>query len=129
MKGQGLGGRVSLNDHVNRFETDRLTRDGDWSEVEVIYSSGSATNASINILHVAMGDGYFDDVKFCELTPVEEPAARDIVGVAGRGEEIFFNHVARCVLCHTLKSQGSTVGPPLDGIATRKDQPHFGEFG
>lgn len=25
------------------------------------------------------------------------------------------------MLCHQLKGQGSTVGPPLDGIGTRKD--------
>jgi len=65
-----------------------------------------------------VGDGYFDDVKLCELLPVDAPVG-EIVGVAKRGEDIFHNHVARCVLCHSLKGNGSTVGPPLDGIATR----------
>jgi len=36
-----------------------------------------------------------------------------------RGEQIFYKHQVACVLCHSLKGQGSTVGPPLDGIATR----------
>jgi mono/diheme cytochrome c family protein len=36
-----------------------------------------------------------------------------------RGEQIFHKHPAACVLCHMLKGQGSTVGPALDGLATR----------
>ena len=80
--------------------------------------SRNVVRTSINILHVALGDGYFDDVKLCELLPVEE-TPKEVVGLAKRGEDIFHNHIARCVLCHSLKGQGSTVGPALDGIATR----------
>ncbi len=94
--------------------------------MEVDYNSGNVTKTSINILHVARGDGYFDDVKLCELLPVDGPAG-DIVGLAKRGEDIFHNHVARCVLCHTLKGQGSTVGPALDGIATRATPEYINE--
>ena len=114
----GLRGKISFNDHTGRAETETVRRDGDWTFVETEYNSGNVTNTSINILHVARGEGYFDDVKLCELLPVEE-TPKEIVGVAKRGEDIFFNHVARCVLCHSLKGNGSTVGPALDGIATR----------
>ena len=115
------GGKVSLNDHIGRVETERVTRrESDWTEVDTTFSSGDRTKASINILHVAKGDGFWDDVKLVELLPLED-ASKPIVADAKRGSEIFFKHAAACILCHTAKGQGSTVGPVLDGIATRKD--------
>ena len=115
----GLRGKISLNDHLGRAETDRVTRDGDWTFVEVDYNSGKTTKTSVNLLHVAKGDGYFDDVKVCELISVDDEASQNVVGDSKRGDQIFHKHVAACVLCHQLKGQGSTVGPALDGIATR----------
>ncbi|MEW6303654.1 MAG: PVC-type heme-binding CxxCH protein [Verrucomicrobiota bacterium] len=127
VKSHALRGKVSLNDHIGRAETDRLTRgESDWIEVDVVFNSGSRTRASINILHVARGDGFFDDVKLCELLPLEEEN-KPIVADARRGENIFHKHVAACILCHSLKGQGSTVGPALDGIATRKDATYIRE--
>ncbi len=35
----------------------------------------SKIEVSINILHVARGDGYFDDMKHCGLLPVDHPAS------------------------------------------------------
>ena len=119
VKAHALRGKVSLNDHVGRAETELLTRDRDWTYVEVDYNSGKQTRTSINVLHVARGDGYWDDVKLCELISEDEIAGRNIVGNAARGDQIFHKHVAACVLCHQLKGEGSTVGPALDGIATR----------
>jgi mono/diheme cytochrome c family protein len=119
VKARGLRGRVSINDHIVRAETERLTRDGDWTRVEVDYSSGDVTRTTINLLHVAIGEGYFDEVKLCELIPLEDDSSKPVAGTAKAGENIFFNHTARCVLCHMLKGQGSTVGPALDGIAIR----------
>ena len=114
----GLRGNISLNDHIGRAQTDRVTRSGDWTEVETIFNSGNRITASINILHVAKGDGYFDDVKLCELVPIED-TGKAIVADVKRGEQLFLKHPAACILCHSLKGQGSTVGPPLDGIASR----------
>lgn len=114
----GLRGNISLNDHIGRAQTDRVTRSGDWTEVETIFNSGNRITASINILHVARGDGYFDDVKLCELVPIED-TGKAIVADVKRGEQLFLKHPAACILCHSLKGQGSTVGPPLDGIASR----------
>ncbi|MFN0126289.1 MAG: PVC-type heme-binding CxxCH protein [Verrucomicrobiales bacterium] len=55
----------------------------------------------------------------------EEPVA---AGDAKRGEEIFLKHpTAACTLCHALGGKGSTVGPALDGIATRKDATYIKE--
>lgn len=120
VKAHGVRGKVSLNDHVSRAETDKVSRETDWVEVETTFDSGKNAKASINLLHVAKGDGYWDDVKLVELIPADEAAL--LAGDAQRGEQLFLKHlVAACVLCHQLKGQGSTVGPPLDGIGARKD--------
>jgi len=114
-----LQGKVSFNDPLGRAETEAVRRrESDWAEVEAVFNSGTRTKASINVLHVAKGDGYFDDVRLCELLPTEEES-RPVVADAKRGAELFHKHPAACVLCHSLKGQGSTVGPALDGIATR----------
>ncbi|MEP6667804.1 MAG: PVC-type heme-binding CxxCH protein, partial [Chthoniobacter sp.] len=63
VKAHAIHGKVSLNDNVGRTETDKITRESDWVEVESIFNSGPKTTASINLLHVAKGDGYWDDVK------------------------------------------------------------------
>lgn len=42
-----------------------------------------------------------------------------VAGDPKRGEQIFYKNQVACVLCHSLRGQGSTVGPPLDGIAKR----------
>lgn len=127
VKGKGMRGRISFNDHINRAETERVTREGDWRQVEVTYNSGNAKVASLNILFVARGEGYFDDVKFCELLPSEDSATQVTAGDIKKGEHIVYNHTARCILCHMVKGNGSTVGPPLDGIATRKDRSYIRE--
>ncbi len=119
VKTHALQGKVSFNDHLGRAETETVRRrESDWTEVEVVFNSGNRTTASINILHVARGDGYFDDVRLCELLPTEEDS-KPVVADAKRGEQLFHKHPAACVLCHSLKGQGSTVGPALDGVATR----------
>ena len=123
----GLRGKISLNDHIGRAETDQVRRDGDWTYVEVDYNSGRNTRSSINLLHVARGEGCFDDVKLCELLSADEDSTARIVADANRGDQIFHKHVAACVLCHQLKGQGSTVGPALDGIASRSTPEYIRE--
>jgi putative membrane-bound dehydrogenase-like protein len=120
VKGKGLRGSISLNDHIGRAVTERISRNGDWFEIETTFDSGDKTTASINLLFVGIGEGYFDDVKLTEITPFGEEKL--VAGDAKRGEEIFWKHpTAACVLCHALNGQGSNVGPALDGIAARKD--------
>jgi len=119
IKGQRVRGKLSLNDHLGRAETDTVRREADWTEVEAVFNSGSRDKASINILLVASGQGYWDDVKLCELLPAEEAAPQTLAGDVGRGRHIFYEHTARCVLCHMVGKEGSTVGPALDGLASR----------
>ena len=114
-----LQGKASLNVHNIRVETDTVRRrDTDWTEVEVEFNSGERTTASVNVLHVARGEAVFDDVRLVELTPADD-AAKLLPADATRGANLFHKHPAACVLCHALKGQGSTVGPALDGIASR----------
>ncbi|MDB6133470.1 MAG: Membrane-bound dehydrogenase domain protein [Verrucomicrobiales bacterium] len=121
------GGKISLNDHLIRAETEKVTRNADWTLVETTYNSGTATKGSINLLHVARGDSHFDDVKFCELVPETETETVS-AGDAKRGEDIFWKHpVAACVNCHMLGGKGSPVGPALDGIASRRDEAYLTE--
>ena len=118
VKAHAIHGKVSLNDHIGRAETDKVTRESDWVEVETIFNSGQKTTASINLLHVAKGDGYWDDVKLVELLPTGDDAV--VAGDPQHGEQIFLKHpTAACVICHSLHGQGGIVGPALDGIATR----------
>jgi putative membrane-bound dehydrogenase-like protein len=122
IKTQGFRGKASLNDHIGRAETTKLTRTQDWTEVDVTFNSKTREKASINLLHVGKGDTYFDDVRLVELIPEIEDDVSKLAGDVKRGEKIFWEHpVAACKNCHMLKGQGSAVGPALDGIATRKD--------
>jgi putative membrane-bound dehydrogenase-like protein len=119
IKTHALRGKASLNDHIGRAETEKVTaRESDWTEVEVVFNSGKRTKASINLLHVAVGDSFYDDVKLCELTLAGE--APVTAGDAARGAEIFAKHpTAACAICHMVGGKGSAIGPALDGIATR----------
>ena len=123
IKTHAFRGKASLNDHIGRAETSpKISRNQDWTEVEVIFNSKDRPKASINLLHVGKGDVYFDGVKLCELISEAEEDESKLVGDAKRGEQIFWEHpVAACKNCHILKGQGSAVGPALDGIASRKD--------
>jgi putative membrane-bound dehydrogenase-like protein len=118
-KSRALQGKISFNVHGTRFETETIRRrDTDWAELEIEFNSGDRTNASVNVLQVARGVAFFDDVRLVELLPVDD-GAKLIAADPKRGEQLFLKHPAACVLCHTLKGQGSTVGPALDGIASR----------
>ncbi len=128
VKVHAFKGKASLNDHIGRAETEHITdKEADWSEVETFFDSGNRTTASINLLHVAKGDSLYDDVKLCEVTG-DTGEEKLVAGDPKRGEQIFFKHPAvSCVLCHMLKGQGSTVGPALDGIASRANAAYIKE--
>lgn len=118
-KTHALQGKVSFNVHTSRIETETIRRrDTDWTELEIEFNSGDRTTASVNVLHVARGDAYFDDVRLTELIPIDD-GSKLVAADPKRGEQLFLKHPAACILCHALKGQGSTVGPALDGIAGR----------
>ena len=123
VKTHALKGKVSFNDHIGRAETEQMkARESGWVEIETTFDSKDRATASVNILHVAKGDGTFDDVRLSELVPTESAEDKVLAGDVKRGEDIFWKHpVAACFNCHMLGGKGSTVGPALDGIAGRKD--------
>jgi mono/diheme cytochrome c family protein len=120
-------GRVGISDRLSRIETERITRNADWTLIESTYNSGNSPKAGIMLSQFGKGDSAFDDVKFCELIPQTEAEDEAVAaGDAKRGEDIFWKHpVAACVNCHALGGQGSAVGPALDGIAGRKDEAYL----
>jgi mono/diheme cytochrome c family protein len=129
VKAQGFKnpGKVSLNDHIGRAETEKVTRPSGWVKVETTFNSKDKPKASINLLHVAWGDSFFDDVSLTELIPADE-ADTLLSGDATRGGQIFRTHpVAGCMNCHMLGGQGSPVGPALDGIASLKDAAYLAQ--
>ncbi|MCX6956225.1 MAG: c-type cytochrome, partial [Verrucomicrobia bacterium] len=118
VKTHAFTGRASLNVHTSRIETEIVRRrESDWTEVEIEFNSGALTTASVNVLHVARGDTTFDDVRLTELSPADD--TKLLAADPKRGEQLFLKHPAACILCHSLKGQGSNVGPDLAGIATR----------
>ncbi len=129
IKAAHIAGNASLNDHIGRAQTPLVKRDTGWKLVQTTFNSQDRTKASINVLHVAIGAAYFDDVSLCELVPKEEPPAEvAAVGDPKRGEDIFWKHpVAACMNCHMLKNRGGAVGPALDGIAGRKDAAYLAQ--
>ena len=98
----------------------------DWNFVEVLFTYEKQEKAQIHLKHWGKGDGYFRQVSLREIK--EDQENENLLGDAKRGEEIFWRHpVAGCVNCHTLGGKGSTVGPALDGIASRKDAAYLVE--
>ena len=119
VKTNAIRGKASFNLHGTRLETETIRRGGtDWTELELEFNSGDRTTASVNVLHVANGEAFFDDVRLVELILADDNAPL-LAADSKRGEKLFHQHPAACVLCHQVKGQGSTVGPALDGLATR----------
>lgn len=111
--------RVIRNANNNRVESDSVRRrDTDWTAVEVEFNSGERTTATVNVSFGGHGEAFFDHVRLVELLPAEDNVAVT-AGDAKRGEQLFHQHPAACVLCHQLNGKGSAVGPALDGIARR----------
>jgi mono/diheme cytochrome c family protein len=118
-----VAGDVTLmEEHSGSRSATISPRETSWIEVETIFNSQDRKMARILLSTAGRGGALFDDIRLCELIPGEALAAQTQPGDAKRGEELFWNHpVASCKNCHVLKGQGNAVGPPLDGIAAKKD--------
>ena len=82
--------------------------------------AAAALRTSMTEVRARKGEVIFDDAKLVELIPLAEAAL--LPSDPKRGEAIFLKHpTAACVLCHALKGVGSSVGPALDGIASRQN--------
>jgi putative membrane-bound dehydrogenase-like protein len=119
VKTKTLSGRINLGEVSSKAETDIIRRrDSDWAEIETDFNTGNRTQATINLVFSGRGEVLLDDVRLSELIPLDDPN-KLIIADATRGAQLFYKHPAACVLCHAVKGQGSSVGPALDGIASR----------
>jgi putative membrane-bound dehydrogenase-like protein len=132
-KGVSGASGALLNVHLTKFQTKAVSGDTEWTQVETTFNSGNRQTVSINALFggygQSTGEAWFDDVKL-NVAGVGGDSGEEklLAGDVKRGEQIFFKHPAvACVLCHVLKGQGSTVGPALDGLATRSDAKYIKE--
>jgi putative membrane-bound dehydrogenase-like protein len=125
IRAKGVRGAVGalLNVHGAGFQTEPVTGNADWTRVETTFNSGDRKSVSINALFggygQSTGEAWFDDLEL-KVSGSAVEAQQPLVGDVKRGEQIFYKHpTVACLLCHTLKGEGSTVGPPLDNLATR----------
>ncbi len=104
----------------------------EWSKVEVTFSSLDRTELTINCLFggwgKSTGKAWWDDVSLheveYEMIAEDEPKLTE--GDAKRGEQIFNTHqIAACIRCHVVDGKGGPIGPPLDGIASRKEKDYL----
>jgi mono/diheme cytochrome c family protein len=117
-------GRALLSERERKVESAAVGGTTDWREVDTVFNSGASPQTDISIsFNARAGEAWFDDIKLTEMIPQSGPAQEAIAaGDAKRGEEIFWkNPTAGCVNCHMLGGKGSTVGPPLDKIASKRD--------
>ena len=105
----------------------------DWTGVQVRFNSESRTEVTLNALFGGWGRSkgtiWFDDVGLVELIPIQDKKAEKLVaGSVSNGRKIFHRHLAAaCIRCHALEGNGGNIGPPMDGIGSRKDRAYLKE--
>ena len=125
------GALLNVHELQKKAMTNALVRHNDWTRVERIFNSGRGGKLSVNLLFggwgTSRGTAWYDDVSLQEMTPVfAEGKAVKLTGDSGRGKKIFHEHqIAACVRCHVVEGKGGPIGPPLDGIASRKEEEYL----
>ncbi len=122
---EDLHGRAFIVDRARGTEIAPVSGTTDWREVTLLFNSGDIPRADLHLIYAAeKGKAWFDEVRLIEMLPLDSGEAK--AGDAKRGESIFWTHpVAACMNCHMLGGKGSTVGPALDGIASKKDEAYL----
>jgi len=139
VKTRGLSGArgAQLNIHeIQKSEsarTDGIRKNNDWTLLETDFNSGKNTEVTVNCLFggwgKSKGTAWWDDVSLRKVTyaTLEDSTSEISAGDATRGEKIFNEHqIAACIRCHKVDGRGEgIIGPPLDGIATRKQRDYI----
>ncbi len=128
----GHGALLNVHELQHEAKTNSLIRNNDWTRVEKFFNSGKHTKVTVNLLlggwGTARGSAFYDDVALQEVTPVFREESTQLTGDAARGKKLFQEHqVAACIRCHQLGGEGGPIGPPLDGIASRKSPEYLRE--
>jgi len=127
--GGGRGAQLYLSDHPG---SQAVKDTKDWTQVKMRIETGSAESISINCLlggwGTATGKAWWDDVSLrkveYEIIASDEPEVS--VGDVERGKNIFMTHpIAACTRCHVVNGVGGPIGPPLDTLATRKQEDYI----
>ncbi len=130
----GVNGALGafLNVHQSpggRVVTRAMQKKNGWTTVDVFFNSGKRERLSINCCFggwgKSVGSAWYDDVTLREVLPGKDEM-ETVAGDADRGRKLFMEHpLAGCIRCHTLKGKGGPIGPPLDGIASRKEKDYI----
>ena len=130
--GNGHGALLSLHALVGKPRSKALKGTNDWTQVKMRFETGSAKSISINCLFggwgTSTGKAWWDDVSLrkveYEIIGGGEPEVAE--GDVARGKKIFMTHpIAACTRCHVVDGVGGPIGPPLDTIATRKQEDYI----
>jgi putative membrane-bound dehydrogenase-like protein len=122
------GAQYNIHEIQPEGRTNAVSGTQDWTGVQVCFNSGNKTNITLNALFGGWGRSkgtiWFDDVELVELIPIHEEKPGGVVTASlSNGKNIFHNHLAAaCIRCHALDGNGGNIGPPMDGIGTRKDR-------
>ncbi len=138
VKTAGLKGARGAQFNIHELQADGRTNaklgDNDWTGVQVRFNSEGRSQITLNALFGGWGRSkgtvWFDDVELVELIPIQlnEKETGIVIGNAQKGEKIFHQHLAAaCIRCHSLEGKGGNIGPPMDGIGTRKDRAYLQE--
>ena len=110
------------------------TTGSDWKKIEATFNSMDRDNITINTLFggwgKAKGTAWWDDVSLHQASyeMIEAGGDKLTEGDPARGKKIFNEHqIAACIRCHMLEGKGGPIGPPLDGIASRKEADYIME--
>lgn len=115
--------------------TNAFNRDNPkWQKIEIIFSSMDRNELTINCLFggwgQSTGKAWWDDVSLHEVEYeiIADNTPELTSGDVKRGEQIFNTHqIAACNRCHVVGGKGGPIGPPLDGIASRKEKDYLME--
>lgn len=137
VKTQDLKGARGAQFNIHEIQADGRTNavlgNNDWTGLQARFNSGGRTQVTLNALFGGWGRSkgtiWFDDVELVELIPMASDNVEEIAaGSASNGRKIFHHHLAAaCIRCHSLEGKGGIIGPPMDGIGTRKDRAYLKE--
>ena len=131
VEGGAMGALLNIHELQQKAMTKGIRKTNGWQKVETVFVSPADRTATVNCLFGgwgrSKGKAWYDDLSLNELKPVyKEKKDTEIKGRVEVGRKIFRTHLsAGCARCHKVGGNGGEVGPPLDGIASRKQRDYI----